>query len=98
MAHPQLLGDSKNRKWQFGQSQSFEKQSEDQANLTDKVHLLHNTNLSKLGEASVLSMFRNQHRIKKNTETMGCVPTKGHNNPLANDLNEIKRSEWGDPR
>ena len=56
--------------WQLGYSHNFEIQPRAWARLNDKVHLLHETTLSRLGEVDVLSNAQKPpKRVKENEET-----------------------------
>ena len=58
---------------QLGLLQRFEMQPKAWAGLINKVHLLHETTLSSLGEVAVLS---NAQTVKENEETMDYIPNK----------------------
>ena len=69
------IGRHKEQRWQLRQSPKFERQPGAWAGLVDKVRLLHETTLSRLGEMVVLSnAYKSTQRVKENEERKECVP------------------------
>ena len=76
LTHPQLLGATENKSL-LGESQKCDRGPRAEARLTEKVHLLHNTTSSTLGEMAVLyHAWKPTQIVKQNEETGICSNKK----------------------
>ena len=77
LSTPSTTGSHGEQRNQLGQSQSLERQPRTQAELNDKVHLLLETSLSRLGEMAVLTVAqKTTWKVKENEETEEYVSNK----------------------
>lgn len=74
MAHPQNWGAPRTKKVAWTITKVCETAKINQAKLIDKVHLLHETTLSRLGEVAVLSNVKNSKESQGKWRNRGIYP------------------------
>ena len=74
---PPNIGCHKEQRWRLGPSQKFERHPGAWADLIDKICLLHETSLSRLGQVVILpNTQKPTQTVKENEETQNVFQTK----------------------
>lgn len=74
-------------------SQKFKRQPRAHIGLIDKIHLLHETTLSRLGDMAALSNTQKESQSRKLKRQENIFQTKSSNRSLETDLNKMDISD-----